>query len=345
MTAAARAGDRRVALAARELGASWRCSRLPAWSSASLWPTNTWDLPTYAGVIGGALAVREFWRRRRVDLAMLVAVAWRLAVVLVVGYVAFLPFHQSNVVRVLGDRAVARVADSARRLSADARAVPVRHHDVSVAGGRATGEDTTSALRLMRLHVTAWGESQRAWPSAPAAWSTRARSAPPRYSVTRFALFALAWLALLDRRSHRARVDPAGAGACCCWLSPAPEPRRQFVLLLIALGLALTIAVEVIVLKGDISRMNTVFKFYLQVWVLWGVAAAAALPIIAERLRSEPEAETAAALAAAAADAEARSETVATDSQRRTARSAVRPPPTGPIPCDGTQAGGGPPSP
>ena len=47
---------------------------------------------------------------------------------------------------------------------------------------------------------------------------------------------------------------------------------------MIGTGLFLTGIVEFVVLKGDISRMNTVFKFYLQVWVLWGVASAAALP-------------------------------------------------------------------
>jgi len=31
--------------------------------------------------------------------------------------------------------------------------------------------------------------------------------------------------------------------------------------------------------------MNTVFKFYMQVWVMWGVVAAASLPIIAARLQ------------------------------------------------------------
>ena len=45
----------------------------------------------------------------------------------------------------------------------------------------------------------------------------------------------------------------------------------------LTLGLALTLAVEYIVLKGDIGRMNTVFKFYLQVWIMWGIAGAVAL--------------------------------------------------------------------
>ncbi|MDX1615493.1 MAG: DUF2298 domain-containing protein, partial [Candidatus Promineifilaceae bacterium] len=48
---------------------------------------------------------------------------------------------------------------------------------------------------------------------------------------------------------------------------------RRVVLALITVAVTLTVAVEIIVLDGDIGRMNTVFKFYLQAWMLLGIAA------------------------------------------------------------------------
>ena len=65
-----------------------------------------------------------------------------------------------------------------------------------------------------------------------------------------------------------------------------PTPRR-LVLALIAAALGLTLMVEIFVLEGDIGRMNTVFKFYMQVWVLLsvvsGVTAVWAWPAIQRR--------------------------------------------------------------
>lgn len=54
-------------------------------------------------------------------------------------------------------------------------------------------------------------------------------------------------------------------------------PERRVVHTLIASGLGLTFFVEMFVLEGDIGRMNTVFKFYMQVWILFSVAAGAGL--------------------------------------------------------------------
>jgi len=52
---------------------------------------------------------------------------------------------------------------------------------------------------------------------------------------------------------------------------------RQIVLGLLAVGVGLTMFVEVVVLQGDVGRSNTVFRFYIQVWALFSVAAAVAL--------------------------------------------------------------------
>ncbi|MGA9398276.1 MAG: DUF2298 domain-containing protein [Anaerolineaceae bacterium] len=51
---------------------------------------------------------------------------------------------------------------------------------------------------------------------------------------------------------------------------------KRIVLFLTGTALTLTLAVELIVLKDDIGRMNTVFKFYLQAWTLFAVSTAAA---------------------------------------------------------------------
>ncbi len=52
---------------------------------------------------------------------------------------------------------------------------------------------------------------------------------------------------------------------------------QRLVLFLTGTGLALTVVVEVIVLSGDIGRMNTVFKLYLQAWTFFALSAGASL--------------------------------------------------------------------
>jgi uncharacterized membrane protein len=54
---------------------------------------------------------------------------------------------------------------------------------------------------------------------------------------------------------------------------PVPDLPRTLATALFALGFGVAVGVDVVTLKGDIERMNTVFKFSLQAWQLFALAS------------------------------------------------------------------------
>jgi len=77
------------------------------------------------------------------------------------------------------------------------------------------------------------------------------------YQVALIVLPLVAWIVLLFFRSRQSLA-------------------MRFILVLVGLALSLTLGVEIIVIGGDIGRQNTVFKFYMQVWLLLSVACGVA---------------------------------------------------------------------
>ena len=68
------------------------------------------------------------------------------------------------------------------------------------------------------------------------------------------------------------------------------QPERRFAHLLFFLGLGILLGCEVVYMRdflqgGEYHRMNTIFKFYIQAWVLLSVAGAAVLPQLWRHLR------------------------------------------------------------
>ncbi|MCJ7435106.1 MAG: DUF2298 domain-containing protein, partial [Anaerolineales bacterium] len=86
---------------------------------------------------------------------------------------------------------------------------------------------------------------------------------------------SVGWLAL-----------PLAAWAGILILRPGLQDEKRLVLFWVGTALLITLVVEVVVVRGDIGRMNTVFKFYLQSWILFALSAAAAfLPCCCRSLR------------------------------------------------------------
>ncbi len=69
---------------------------------------------------------------------------------------------------------------------------------------------------------------------------------------------------------------PLAFWAAILLLRPDQPDEKRFVLFLTGTALTITIAVEFIALVGDIGRMNTIFKLYLQAWMMFAISAAAA---------------------------------------------------------------------
>ena len=66
-------------------------------------------------------------------------------------------------------------------------------------------------------------------------------------------------------------------GLAAWQLFSSPTPDRAFAavpLLLLGMALGIGLGVDLVRLDGDIGRMNTMFKYYLEAWVLFSLVAA-----------------------------------------------------------------------
>lgn len=92
------------------------------------------------------------------------------------------------------------------------------------------------------------------------------------------ASFGLIMLVLLLMKTQIAIiVVPLCVWALLLVILPGQSDAKRLAFFIVGTGLLLTLMVEVVYLEGEIGRMNTVFKFYLQAWLLLTLVSGTAL--------------------------------------------------------------------
>lgn len=230
-------------------------------SLGALGAINTWDLPTYALLVIGALGLAG-WRSRRWQ-ALVGALLAVLTVALAVA--AYLPFYT--------------------------------HYQAQVGGG--TGSVISRFLGWVRASsplkpwLNIWGvflflAVSYAWVELRAGRRSRAAADGDEQPADRKWLIALLGLVgVLVLLAGMGRPTAALAALPLCLALPLALRRRAaaedaFVAWLLVMGLAIVAGTELIYLRdflegGDWYRMNTLFKFSVPAWLLLSVAGGVVL--------------------------------------------------------------------
>ncbi len=217
---------------------------------------NFADYPTYLLVIVCALAIGEYGRRQKIDLFGALSFAWRAGALVVLSSLLFQPFNSNF--------ATAYLATELWK-------------------GERTHLDEYLVVHGIFLFAAATFLIARTFDTAE-----RRRVAKEWMPLILVGLVAGIAFFIVASFPAFAVAVPLLILATVLVLRPELDPAQRFIALLLAAGLAMTLMVELITYKGDIGRMNTVFKFYLQVWVFFGVASAAGVVSLIQPSAEQP---------------------------------------------------------
>ncbi|HEX6288534.1 MAG TPA: DUF2298 domain-containing protein [Herpetosiphonaceae bacterium] len=223
-----------------------------------LYAINSWDLPTYLLLYLGALTIlylrlaptpRAFFWPHFIQQA---------GATLLISYLAYVPFHLTF-------------------------AAPTQGFPLGLSPARTDLIEFVvifglSFVPVLALVIRTGGDAQatpqeqRLWPLAPTTTALVLLFLLPIGRLIGWPLLALLPLALW-----------AAATAYAC----RQQPATAFALWLFAVGALVIWGVDLVYLRDSYGspRMNTIFKFYYQVWLLWGTLAAYALWALVQRVR------------------------------------------------------------
>ena len=256
---------------------------------------NTWDLPTYLGIVVLAFIVGDYRARARLRPLPIVLFA---AAVAALSYLLYLPFFQNYAA--VGSSGVGLVQGKTQLsqwlliwgfflfLAFTFIIVELRTHNRPGQPDRRA----PAVVRWLRLLTERWDAA----PRLVSLQRTLVTQPAPLFQVGRGLLLVVLLLAVILAIAGywvpAVLALPVAVTGLLLFRRDVPAG-RTFALLLVFAGLLVLLGVEFVFLKdflcgcapgsnqvGDYYRMNTLFKFYIQVWVLLALGVAAGLPLV-----------------------------------------------------------------
>ena len=246
----------------------------------ALRPLNTWDYPTYLLLSMAAVLLAGVLRNGGLNLPVMVEAAVKAVLIFLIGFVAFLPYHVNY------ETAFSSIEGTTNQ-TVLWQFLLIAGLFVFVIGSFVVTESRSwlfdrGTNRLASLLQTRCGSNTaraiRSHRYAPQ--SNRQRASRAGRGGTRLHWSCGGAEAGGDNGQYdavRVRAPRPGIGdgsADRVLLAPGCSPDGVRAVLLALTAFCIVIGVDIYRIEGDIERMNTVFKFYLQVWVLLALASA-----------------------------------------------------------------------
>ena len=233
-------------------------------SLGSLRVVNTWDLPTYVFISVGSVGIGQFVRHGGISLSVIYRTCLKSILVLAVAFIAFIPYHASTVTYFSGLELTTNMTTFNQLVSINGLFLFL------IASG---------SIYLLRAKLGTLLSGIK--------WIGRATLNPKVLSSTEICLSLILLLALgyivtaLLRGSLGGALPVSiflmilviAAALRKCRKEVNEQPVLLFASLMAAGGLSIIAFLEIWRIEGDIDRMNSVFKFYTQAWVLLALAS------------------------------------------------------------------------
>ncbi|MAG34709.1 MAG: hypothetical protein CL878_00445 [Dehalococcoidia bacterium] len=253
---------------------------LVGWLLGAIAITNSWDFPTYLLVIAATLAIAE-WRAAGASWQGAVRFGVSIVAVYAVSRLAFQPFWSHFELFYTGVTPFPDKSGLDHYLIIHGFFLFILISFLLVEGVRAWSQSGWGRYLGTRLwYLGRWERLDRLERVL-----IRHQRFPALWLLAAWAIIAAAVATLVRRQLPLIAFLVALIGLV---LLVAWERRRSahtlFLLILVGAGASLSVFVEFFALQGDVGRMNTVFKLYLQVWMLWALVSAVAATWLLNRL-------------------------------------------------------------